>query len=57
MTRRFVSYILLFIGAIVALMPFVVTIFASLKTGPELVQGIFSLPEEAQWGNYKEAWV
>src|SRR5699024_8964364 len=22
----------------------------------ELVQGIFSLPEEAQWGNYAEAW-
>lgn len=40
-----------------ALMPFVVTIFASLKTGPELVQGILSLPDEAQWGNYREAWV
>lgn len=57
MTRRIVSYTLLALGAVVALMPFVVTIFASLKTGPELVQGILSLPDEAQWGNYREAWV
>ncbi len=40
-----------------ALVPFAITILASLKTGPELVQGILSLPEEAQWQNYKEAWV
>lgn len=57
MTRRLVSYILLTVGAAVALVPFAITILASLKTGPELVQGILSLPEEAQWQNYKEAWV
>lgn len=57
MTRRVVAYVLLTLGAVVALLPFVVTIFASLKTSPELVQGIFSLPDEAQWENYRQAWV
>lgn len=57
MLRRFVAYTLLAIGAVIALMPFVVTMLASLKTGPELVQGILSLPEQAQWQNYREAWV
>lgn len=56
MIRRWTAYILLALGALVALLPFVVTILASLKTGPELVQGIFSLPDEALWQNYREAW-
>lgn len=56
MTRRVVAYSLLTLGAIAALLPFVVTILASLKTSPELVQGIFSLPDEAQWQNYRQAW-
>lgn len=57
MARRITSYTLLTLGAMIALLPFLVTIFASLKTGPELVQGIFSLPEQAQWDNYRQAWV
>lgn len=57
MTRRIAAYVLLAFGAAVALVPFLITILASLKTGPELVQGVLSLPEEAQWQNYKEAWV
>lgn len=57
MTRRWLTYLLLIIGVIVALAPFVVTILASLKSTRELVQGIFSLPEDAQWGNFREAWV
>lgn len=57
MTRRLVAYVMLTLGAVIALVPFVITIFASLKTGPELVQGILSLPEEAQWENYRQAWV
>lgn len=57
MLRRSVAYTLLTLGAVIALMPFVVTMLASLKTGPELVQGILSLPEQAQWQNYREAWV
>ncbi len=54
--RKWIAYILLAIGVIIALAPFVVTILASVKTTRELVQGIFSLPEDAQWGNFREAW-
>lgn len=56
MTRRMVAYTLLVIGVLVALVPFAITILASLKTSPELVQGLFTLPDEAQWQNYREAW-
>lgn len=56
MIRRWLAYIALVLGCLVAIAPFVVTILASLKTTGELVQGIFSLPEEAQWKNYVEAW-
>lgn len=56
MTRRWLAYILLTFGALVAIVPFAITILASLKTGPELVQGILSLPAEPQWENYREAW-
>lgn len=57
MARRFAAYVLLILGAAIAILPFVVTILASLKTGPELVRGVFSLPDEAQWENYRTAWV
>jgi raffinose/stachyose/melibiose transport system permease protein len=56
MSRRWIAYLLLSLGVIIAVAPFIVTILASLKTTRELVQGIFSLPEEAQWANYREAW-
>jgi raffinose/stachyose/melibiose transport system permease protein len=56
MIRRWVTYVLLAIGIVIAVAPFVVTILASVKETRELVQGIFSLPEEAQWGNYRRAW-
>lgn len=56
MTRKLLAYALLLLGVIIALAPFAVTILASLKTTRELVQGIFSLPEEAQWQNYRQAW-
>src|SRR5690606_26420063 len=54
--RRWIAYLFLILGVVIALAPFAVTILASLKTTRELVQGIFSLPEEAQWGNYQRAW-
>lgn len=54
--RRSIVYLALLLGCFVAIAPFVVTILASLKTTRELVQGIFSLPEEAQWINYVDAW-
>lgn len=56
MIRKAVAYAALLIGCIIALAPFMITVLASLKTTGELVQGIFSLPEEPQWENYVEAW-
>ena len=56
MNRRWVTYVLLLVGIVIAIAPFVVTILASLKETRELVQCIFSLPEEAQWRNYRKAW-
>ena len=57
MVRRLPIYLLLTLGVLVAVVPFLVTILASLKTSVELVQGVLSLPEEPQWGNYRRAWV
>lgn len=54
--RRSVVYTVLILGCVIAIAPFIVTILASVKTTGELVQGIFSLPEEAQWKNYVQAW-
>lgn len=56
MIRRGLVYALLLLGVVIAIAPFIITILASLKTTGELVRGIFSLPEEAQWGNFAEAW-
>ncbi|MCA9834139.1 MAG: carbohydrate ABC transporter permease [Thermomicrobiales bacterium] len=56
MVRKILAYTLLLLGAAIAILPFVVTILASLKTAPELAKGIFSLPNEAQWQNYEKAW-
>lgn len=56
MIRRVLVYSLLTIGCIIAIVPFVVTILASLKTTPELVRGVLGLPKEAQWENYRIAW-
>ena len=53
---RSIVYLVLMLGCVIAIAPFVVTILASVKTTGELVQGIFSLPEEAQWKNYVQAW-
>lgn len=56
MIRKMIAYVALLVACFIALAPFVVTVLASLKTTGELVQGIFSLPEEPQWENYVEAW-
>ena len=56
MTKRLLAYVVLAIGCVIALAPFVVTVFASLKTMPEIVQGVFALPERPIWGNYRQAW-
>lgn len=57
MIRRTLVYTMLIAGVVIAVVPFLVTILASLKTSVELVQGVFSLPEEPQWDNYRRAWV
>lgn len=56
MTRKILTYTLLVLGSVVAIVPFLVTILASLKTKTELIQGVLSLPEKAQWSNYSTAW-
>jgi raffinose/stachyose/melibiose transport system permease protein len=57
MFRRALVYLTLSVGVVVAVVPFLITILASLKTSVELVQGVLSLPEEPQWSNYRRAWV
>lgn len=57
MIKRLPVYLLLSLGVVVAVIPFLITILASLKTKIELVNGVFALPEDPQWGNYKRAWV
>ena len=56
-TPRLVAvYIVLGIGLVLAVAPFLVTIFSSFKSKIELVQGPFSLPETWLWSNYERAW-
>jgi len=57
MIRRIIVTVLLTLGCIVAILPFVITTLASLKTMPEIIQGVFALPESPNWDNYREAWV
>ncbi len=57
MIKRSLIYLLLAIGVVIAVAPFVVTILSSLKTSIELVTGVFALPKDAQWQNYRTAWV
>jgi len=57
MIKRALIYIVLFLGVVIAVAPFVVTTLSSLKTMPEVVQGIFGLPESPKWQNYQQAWV
>lgn len=56
MIRRLLVYAFLLVGCFVAIVPFVVTTLASLKTMPEIVQSVFALPEAPNWSNYSEAW-
>jgi len=49
-------YLLLFVFLLVAVVPFVIIVFASFKTKTEIVRGVFSLPEVWRWSNYAGAW-
>jgi ABC-type glycerol-3-phosphate transport system permease component len=52
---RAAAYLFLFIGAIIALVPFLYTISVSLMNLTEATGGEF-LPTTPQWSNYGEAW-
>jgi ABC-type glycerol-3-phosphate transport system permease component len=54
-TGQFVTYLVLVIGAIGALLPFVYTVSVSLMNLTEATSGRL-LPSTPQWGNYIEAW-
>lgn len=56
MIRRSLAYMLLLLGCAIAVVPFLVTTMASLKTMPEIVQNVLAFPESPNWGNYREAW-
>lgn len=56
-SRRSISYLLLIIGAVVFIMPFLWMLSTSLKTGQEVVAFPPTLvPGEPQWQNYPEGW-
>lgn len=56
MIKRWLIYAVLIAGCLVSIVPFVITTLASLKTMPEIVQGVLSWPESPKWSNYTEAW-
>jgi len=51
----FLTYLVLLIGAVIALVPFLYTLSVSLMNLTEATGGEF-LPSTPQWGNYLEAW-
>ena len=52
---KFFTYLVLLIGAIIAIVPFLATISISLMNLTEATSQTF-LPSTPQWGNYVEAW-
>ncbi len=54
--QNWITYGILIIFLLIAVMPFVGNVLTSLKTRPELSQGLFTLPETWRWSNYTEAW-
>lgn len=52
---RLVAYVLLILGATIALAPFLYTVSVSLMNLTEANSGAF-LPRVPQWGNYAQAW-
>jgi raffinose/stachyose/melibiose transport system permease protein len=56
MIRRWLIYAILIIACLISVVPFAITTLASLKTMPEIVQGVLSWPDSPNWGNYSQAW-
>lgn len=51
-----VAYLILAIGAIVALLPLALMLVSALKTSAEIVANPLALPHTPQWGNFARAW-
>lgn len=51
-----VTYILLAVFLLGAIMPFIGILLTAFKTTPELAAGPFTLPQEWRWQNFVEAW-
>lgn len=50
------SYLVLTIGAIIALFPLALMVISALKTGAEIVANPLALPSALQWVNFSRAW-
>lgn len=54
-SKTFIIHLILIIGSIAMVLPFIWMVLTSLKTYPESIQiPPVLIPEEFQWGNYKE---
>jgi raffinose/stachyose/melibiose transport system permease protein len=54
--RTWLTYALLTLFLLIAILPFVGILFTSFKTTVELAGGPFALPTQWRWENYVEAW-
>ena len=50
------THVLLIMFLLVAVIPFIIIVFAAFKTKAEIVQVGFSLPEVWRWSNFADAW-
>jgi raffinose/stachyose/melibiose transport system permease protein len=51
-----VAYLILGLGALVALLPLALMLVSALKTSAEIVANPLALPHTPQWGNFVRAW-
>jgi raffinose/stachyose/melibiose transport system permease protein len=54
--RSIETYALLTFFLIIAVAPFFMIVLTAFKTSPEIVKGVFHLPETWRWGNFATAW-
>ncbi|MDD2970647.1 MAG: carbohydrate ABC transporter permease [Lachnospiraceae bacterium] len=51
-----VKYLILILGSIISLYPFIWVVISSLKNNNEIYGNPFALPQTPNWGNYVQAW-
>jgi raffinose/stachyose/melibiose transport system permease protein len=51
-----IAYLILALGAVVALLPLALMLVSALKTSAEIVANPLALPHTPQWGNFVRAW-